>query len=63
MRKILLLIGLSLLMQTVGAIPKGKIRIEITPDHTEDWCYQVGDSVAYDVVVTVDGKPLENASV
>lgn len=63
MKKLLLLTGLLLLAYAASALPKGKIRIEITPDRAGDWCYAVGDSVAYDVAVTVDGKPLKNASV
>lgn len=55
--------GLSLLLHAASAFPKGKISIEITPDRTEDWRYSAGDSVAYDIVVRVDGKPLKNASV
>lgn len=63
MKKLVLLTGLLLLAYAASALPKGKIRIEITPDRAGDWCYAVGDSVAYDVAVTVDGKPLKNASV
>ncbi len=63
MKRLLLVIGLSLSLHAASALPKGKISIEITPDRTEDWCYSAGDSVAYDIVVRVDGKPLKNASV
>lgn len=63
MKKLLLLVCLSLSMQAASALPNGKIRIEITPDRSADWCYAVGDSVAYDVSVTVDGQPLKNAQV
>lgn len=63
MKRFLLVIGLSLSLYAASALPKGKISIEITPDRTEDWCYSAGDSVAYDIVVRVDGKPLKNASV
>lgn len=63
MKRLLLVIGLSLSLYAASALPKGKISIEITPDRTEDWCYSAGDSVAYDIVVRVDGKPLKNASV
>lgn len=63
MKRLLLVIGLSLLLHAASAFPKGKISIEITPDRTEDWRYSAGDSVAYDIVVRVDGKPLKNASV
>ena len=58
MKKFVLLTGLLLLAYATSALPKGKIRIEITPDRAGDWCYAVGDSVAYDVAVTLDGKPL-----
>ena len=54
---------MSLSLHAASALPKGKISIEITPDRTEDWRYSAGDSVAYDIVVRVDGKPLKNASV
>lgn len=63
MKRLLLVIGLSLSLHAASALPKGKISIEITPDRTEDWRYSAGDSVAYDIVVRVDGKPLKNASV
>ena len=63
MKRFVLLTGLLLLAYAASALPKGKIRIEITPDRAGDWCYSVGDSVAYDVAVTVDGKPLKNALV
>lgn len=63
MKRLLLVIGLSLSPHAASALPKGKISIEITPDRTEDWRYSAGDSVAYDIVVRVDGKPLKNASV
>ena len=63
MKRLLLVIGLSLSLYAASALPKGKISIEITPDRTEDWCYSAGDSVAYDIVVRVDGKPLKNALV
>lgn len=63
MKRLLLVIGLSLSLYAASALPKGKISIEITPDRTEDWRYSAGDSVAYDIVVRVDGKPLKNASV
>ena len=63
MKRVLLVIGLSLSLHAASALPKGKISIEITPDRTEDWRYSAGDSVAYDIVVRVDGKPLKNASV
>ena len=63
MKRLLLVIGLSLSLRAASALPKGKISIEITPDRTEDWRYSAGDSVAYDIVVRVDGKPLKNASV
>lgn len=63
MKRLLLVIGLSLSLHAASALPKGKISIEITPDRTEDWHYSAGDSVAYDIVVRVDGKPLKNASV
>ena len=62
MKRLLLVIGLSLSLYAASALPKGKISIEITPDRTEDWRYSAGDSVAYDIVVRVDGKPLKNAS-
>lgn len=63
MKRLLLVIGLSLSLHAASALPKGKISIEITPDRTEDWRYSAGDSIAYDIVVRVDGKPLKNASV
>lgn len=63
MKRLLLVIGLTLSLHAASALPKGKISIEITPDRTEDWRYSAGDSVAYDIVVRVDGKPLKNASV
>ena len=63
MKRLLLVIGLSLSLHAASALPKWKISIEITPDRTEDWRYSAGDSVAYDIVVRVDGKPLKNASV
>ena len=63
MKRLLLVIGLTLSLHAASALPKGKISIEITPDRTEDWCYSAGDSVAYDIVVRVDDKPLKNASV
>lgn len=63
MKRLLLVIGLSLSLHAASALPKGKISIEITPDRTEDWRYSAGDSVAYDIVARVDGKPLKNASV
>lgn len=63
MKRLLLVIGLSLSLHAASALPKGKISIEIIPDRTEDWRYSAGDSVAYDIVVRVDGKPLKNASV
>lgn len=63
MKRLLLVIGLSLSLHAASALPKGKISIEITPDRTEDRRYSAGDSVAYDIVVRVDGKPLKNASV
>lgn len=63
MKRLLLVIGLSLSLHAASALPKGKISIEITPDRTEDWRCSAGDSVAYDIVVRVDGKPLKNASV
>ena len=63
MKRLLLVIGLSLSLHAASALPKGKNSIEITPDRTEDWRYSAGDSVANDIVVRVDGKPLKNASV
>lgn len=63
MKRLLLVIGLTLSLHAASALPKGKISIEITPDRTEDWRYSAGDSVAYDIVVRVDDKPLKNASV
>lgn len=63
MKKLLLLVFLSMLVGAASAIPEGKIRIEITPDRADSWCYAAGDSIAYDVAVTVDGKPLRGARV
>ena len=57
------MLSLALTVQFATAAPKGKTVIEITPDHADDWCYAVGDSVWFDVRITVDGKPLKNASV